>query len=123
MAEGFITRVDGLKELVNAYGGYRSDLAKEIRRELVQVGKPMEADARSRLSAYNSRSAGGIRIQARATGTMVLQQRYGRVTGKRPDWGALQMRKVLIPARAAHTAEIFDGFENMLDRLAVRHGF
>lgn len=115
--------VQGLRELQRAFRAAGGDLPRELRRELVRVGKPAESDARSRLSQYSTRSAGGIRARVRGGSTLVLEQRRGRVTGKRPDWGARQMRRALLPARAAHTQELIAGLEEMLDRLAGHNGF
>ncbi len=52
-----------------------------------------------------------------------MRQRARRTTGTRPDFGALQMRKVLIPALDDNEREILAGVEHMLDKLEREHGF
>lgn len=121
MAE--VVRIDGLRELERAFRVLGVEAPRELRREILQIGKPIEADARARLGRVSQRSAGGIRARVRGGLTLVVEQRKSRVTGRRPDWGAFQMREALIPARAAHADQLVDNVWNALDRLAVRHGF
>jgi hypothetical protein len=106
-----------------AFRKAEGDLDKELRRELLAVGEPVAEDARGRLSAYNPRSAAGIRARLRSGTTVVAEQRLGKTTGRRGDWGALQMRRALSPALAAHEGEIVQRLDAMLGRVGSNAGF
>lgn len=122
MAEGAV-RVTGVKELVRACGGYRSALAREIRGELLEAAKLVSDDARSRFARIDARSAMGLRPQARASGRALVSQRYGRVTGSRGDFGALQMKRALLPALGSKREAVLDRIDQMLGRLGGEAGF
>jgi hypothetical protein len=113
-------RVKGLNELMGAFRRAEGDLDKELRRELVALGKPVADDARGRLSAYSPRSAAGIRSRLRRGTTVVVEQRKGKTTGRRPDWGRFQMTRVLIPALRDHEGRITERLDDMLDRIGRR---
>lgn len=116
-------RVQGLNALIRDLRSMEGGLAQEVRKELLEVGKPVAEDARGRLSAYNPTSAAGIRARLRGAATVTVEQSKGRTTGKRPDWGALVMRRALSPALDARSADVVSGLEQMLGRFASRHGF
>lgn len=122
MAAGTV-RVKGVNELVRACGGYRGALAKEVRAGVLEAAKLVSDDARSRFARIDSRSAMGLRPQAKASGRALVRQRYGRVTGNRGDFGALQMRRALLPALAAKRPQVIDALDRMLDRLGGDAGF
>ena len=124
MAEQTI-RVDGLKELLKATGGYKTDLAKEVRKELSVAAKVVSTDARARMSGIDSRSAMGLVPFARASGAAGVKQRRKKVRPfpGRADFGALQMRKALLPALWGKRAETLKAMETMLDKLGGKHGF
>jgi hypothetical protein len=53
---------------------------------------------------------------------VLVRHSKGKVTGRRGDFGALQMRNVLIPVLQEKEPEIRDGFEQMLDKLIASSG-
>lgn len=116
-------RVSGLNELIRDFRRMQGDLAKEVRKELLEVGKPVAEDARSRLSAYNPTSAAGIRARLRGAATVTVEQSKRRTTGKRPDWGVRVMQKALSPALDARSNEVVSRLEQMLDRFPHKYGF
>ncbi|MGH9320287.1 MAG: hypothetical protein ACRD3V_10430, partial [Vicinamibacteria bacterium] len=64
----------------------------------------------------------GIRERARGASAFIDQAARKR-TGLRPDFGALQMRKVFLPALFANQDAVFRGMEEMLERLTSEAGF
>jgi len=116
-------RVRGLRELQRDLRKAGSDLPREVNRELKDAAQLVADDARSRFSGIDSRSAAGMRPRVRGLGRVVVEQRRRRVTGLRPDYGALQMRRAFLPALSSKTGEVERHLERMLDRLADRNGF
>ncbi len=52
-----------------------------------------------------------------------MRQRARRTTGKRPDFGALQYRTVLLPALEENEGRVLHEVEVMLETLALGNGF
>lgn len=115
-------RVKGLDELQRAFRQVNKGLAKELRKELREAGNIVRDDAGPRFAKYDAVSAAGYRTKVRQRGVSV-EQTLGRTTGRRPDFGALQMRKALEPALDAKQGEVIDQLDGMVDRLASREGF
>lgn len=115
-------RVKGLRELQRDFRKMSKDLTRELRSELKEVGNIVRDESRQRFSDIDARSAGGYRTVVRARGVAV-EQRLGRTTGLRPDYGALQMRHALMPALDAKQGEVVDRLDRMLDKLAGHNGF
>lgn len=109
-------RVKGYKELTRAARRAGSATNKEVRAALREVAEPVRAEAAAKFALIDARSAAGFRIAVRARGVAV-EQRIGRVTGKRGDYGSLQMRRALIPALAANDDKIDDSMDKALDRI------
>ena len=121
MAQGTV-RVKGLRELQRAFGKISKDLKKETRDELRAVGNLVTEEARSRFMRYDARSASGFKTRVRQKEVTTEQSRR-RTTGKRPDYGALQMRRALLPALAEKEDEVVDRLDKMLGRLGNDAGF
>lgn len=110
-------RVTGYREFVRACTRAEKRTRKEVRKALREVGDIVKVDARSRFSRYDEGSAAGFRTVVRQRGVSVEQSKR-RVTGKRGDYGALQMRRGLEPAGDENKAEIEREMEHALDRIA-----
>jgi hypothetical protein len=78
--------------------------------------------ARELISAYQGASLGTIVPKVLARGAYVYQNAR-KVTGKRGDYGALQMRKGLVPALEQHTEGIVASLEVTIDKLGLAAGF
>lgn len=65
---------------------------------------------------------GTLAPRASVKGVFVTQ-RARKVSGKRADFGTLQMTSVLIPALDEHQDEVLDSVEQALDRLGRSAGF
>lgn len=115
MAEATVN-VRGLKELQRDLRKANGEVAKQVRDELRAAAEPVRAQAQTLFSGVDERSASGYRVAVRARGVAV-EQKLRRSTGLRPDFGQLQMRRALIPALEAKTADVEKGLLDMLDRL------
>jgi hypothetical protein len=119
---GTTVRVRGLAELNRALNNLNKEAKRAVLDELKKTAEPVAADARSKISRYQGASLGTIK--PRATGRSVfVTQNARKVTGKRGDFGALQMTRGLMPALDENTDKIVTGLEHAIDRLAAREGF
>ena len=94
-------RVRGLRETQRALQKVNKEAAKTVRDALKEATEPVASDARSRLSRYAGASVGTIGPRATNRGVFVTQ-RARKKTGKRGDFGVLQMQEVLVPALEEH---------------------
>jgi hypothetical protein len=115
-------KVTGLKELDRAWKNVDKNLQKQLRGELKTLAEPVAATSRSLGSRFGAKTAGGYVAGAR-TGGAVVRQRMRKTTGHHPEFGALQMATVLIPALDQHEDQIVNGVERLFDRIANREGF
>ena len=122
MAAGPI-RVRGLRALQRDFKKMSKDLSKSVDNELKEAGDVVAQEARSLFMHYDARSAVGFRPRVRGFGRVVVEQRRRRTTGKRGDYGSLQMQKALIPGLWHKADEVERVLERMLDRLAGRYRF
>ena len=122
MASGAI-KVEGLRELERALRASDKDAAKGLRKELREAAKVVALDARGKFAGVDGFSAMGIRPRVRAGLVAVAEQSRKRTTGKRPDYGSLQMRRALVPALWDKRDEIEERVELMLDSVGRSNGF
>lgn len=115
-------KVKGLSQLRRALKAYDADVSRDMDAELKEIAGMVADDARQRFSAINVRSATGFKPKLRGFGRVSVQQSR-RSKGLRPDYGALEMTRALIPAVWAKAPEVERRFEHMLDRLTTMHGF
>lgn len=113
-------RVKGYREFVRACNKSTKEVKTGLRKRLRDAGRLVQEEARSLFSRYDAGSASGFRVRVRQRGVAV-EQSNRRVTGKRPDYGALQMREALIPGRAKRMPEVERELERILDD--VSHNF
>jgi hypothetical protein len=104
----------GYSELVRASKLLIPAEQKETRAALAKSGEIIRADAATRFAAYSTKSAAGYRTRVRIRAVEV-EQSLRKVTGLRPDWGATQMRKGLLPALSSKQNEVEAEFEKALD--------
>ena len=86
---------------------------------LRRTGDAVKTEAATRFSRYDQKSAAGYRTVVRQRGISV-EQRLRRTTGLRPDFGALQMAKALLPAAADKQAVTERAMEHALDEISAR---
>jgi hypothetical protein len=115
-------KVNGYRETVRALDKVNRDAKKVVLAELALAAEPMAADARALLSRYQGASLSTIRPRASIRGVFITQNKR-KVTGKRPDFGALEMTHGLIPAVEGKSDELVPRLEIALDALGASHGF
>lgn len=119
MAGGVIT-VEGYREVDRAFR--QVDRAKDVafRREFAKAGEVVAVAFRGKISKYTGASLATVQSKALASGVFVVQN-ANKVTGKRGDYGSLQMRH-LLAARAEKTDQTIEALEGALDRVIVGAG-
>lgn len=114
-------RVRGLRETVSAFRQFDRALGKSLRDELKKAAEPVAASARQKVTRWQGAST---KIAPRASGASVfVRQNARKVTGRRGDFGALQMRRAFIPALEENQEKVLSGVEEALDRFADQAGF
>ena len=110
-------RVRGLREFQRAAKRAGPDARKHVRDALKEAVEPIRQDAIRRFSVIDQRSASGYTafVTQRAAG---VRQSTRKTTGRRPDYGALQMTRALLPALQDNADEIERGVERALDKVA-----
>lgn len=115
-------RVRGLSQTIRAFSVLEKGVRAEILGELKSIAEPVAREAQDLLSEYQGLSIRTIRPRSSVRGAFVTQGAK-KVTGRRPDFGALQMREGLIPALEAHEPDLEPKVGEALDRLTRAAGF
>jgi hypothetical protein len=119
MAQGATLRVDGYRQLMQALAKSDKASRKAVRDELRQAGEHVRVDAAGRFLSTDPRTAGGYKTRVRQRGVAV-EQSLRRTTGKHPEYGALQMRRALVPALDANEDRTVRELEQAIDRICDR---
>jgi hypothetical protein len=106
--------VKGYRELLRASRQLPANSRRELRKAFRDAGELVRSDAASRFSPIDARSAAGYKVRVRQRGVAV-EQSLRKTTGKHPQYGALQMRRALIPALDANEARTEHAIEEALD--------
>jgi hypothetical protein len=122
MPENATVRAPGLRDLQRDLKAMDRDVAKALNKELREVARPVASEAQRLAQRYGPRVAKTIRPGVRA-GVATVRQGARRTTGDAPDFGAAQMRDVLVPALEQHADDVERELGNLLDRYAHEHGF
>ncbi|HSE44718.1 MAG TPA: hypothetical protein VLA89_05250 [Gemmatimonadales bacterium] len=111
--------VKGYREFIRATNRAEKESKRFVRDSFRQVGEVVRIPAADDLRDLQptGKSAAGLRTVVRTRGVDV-EQSLRKVTGKRPDWGKTQMRKILIPNLESHEREIERKMEEKLDDIA-----
>lgn len=110
--------VTGLKELLKAAKDAGTATNREVRAALRESGEIVRADAAQRLTKYSSTSAAGLKVRVRQRGVAV-EQSLRKTTGAHPNYGALQMRRALLPALAKEEPRVNAEMEKALDKVKI----
>lgn len=110
-------RVSGIRELLRATDRAGKETKTAVRQIIRNTALHVRILARERFDRYDTRSAAGYRVVVRQRGVAV-EQSLRKVTGKRPDYGSLQMRRALLPAARIEAAETERQLELAIDRIA-----
>lgn len=112
--------VTGLAEALARLKAFDEALQISLVAELRKAAGLVRDEAQSRFMEYNEKAAEGYRVVMRARGIDV-EQKYRRVTGKRPDFGVLQMREALLPSLKDHEESTYALVEAALLALENRY--
>jgi hypothetical protein len=115
-------RVEGTKEVIRAFREIDKKLGTDFGNDLKRAAEPVVDSAKGKIGRYRGASLGTIRSRRRG-GTVYVEQSKAKVTGQRGDFGALQMRKGLIPALDENEAQIYAAVTSTLDKYANSAGF
>ena len=115
-------RIHGVKEVTKAFREIDGDLAKQFGNDLKEAAEPVAVSARDKETRYAGASVNTIRAR-RAGPRVFVGQGARKVTGLRGDFGALQMRTVLMPALDEKANEVYSRVEKVLDGYARGAGF
>ena len=109
-------RVDGYRGFMRAIARADNQRRKQVRATLRTVGEDVHADATTFFMPISAKSAAGYRTRVRQTG-IAVQQSLRKTTGRRPDYGGLQMRRALLPALAANAPELEQKMERAMEQV------
>jgi len=110
------------RPVVKAFAAIDVDLKKRLGDDLKEAAAPVVETARQLVERYPGAKVNTI--TSRRLGPRVwVQQGAKKVTGRRPDFGALQMTKVLMPAATQREEEVRRGVNSALNRYAIEAGF
>ena len=115
-----VIRVDGYQELLRACNNASDDTKRFVKDALADAGEPVRSNAATFFTGVPGAAAtvAGFKSTATVEGVRVYQRKK-KVTGKHPEYGALQMR-VLWKAAHLEAANTERLLEDALDKIA-RH--
>lgn len=108
--------MEGLREFLRATSKADRETKKKVRDRLKEAGDVVREEASRLFSPVSAKSAAGYRVRARVTGVHV-EQSLRKTTGTRGDYGALQMRRALVPALVAKEDEVVREMEKAAEDL------
>lgn len=88
----------------------------EVYEGLKRAGEVVKDDSYRRFRTYSEKSASGFRVRSRIGGVYV-EQKLRKTTGHHPEYGALQMRKALLPSLESQRADVQKELEKAFDKL------
>jgi hypothetical protein len=112
-------RITGYREFLRACDHAGKDVKRETRGAFKKVGEIVRLDMQQLFAKYDARSAAGYRTYVRLRGIDV-EQSLGKVTGRRPDYADLQVRKAAEPAVADKENEVLRAFDHALGTVSRR---
>lgn len=118
-------RVRGLRELQRDFKKMEGGLNKEIDKGLRDAAKIVSDEARSISSShgFSARSVTGVRPRVKGFGRAYVEQSRRKTTGKRGDFGVMQMQRVLLPALGRKQGDVIKELDKVLAELGGDYGF
>lgn len=113
----FTVHVKGYREVNRALKAVDDGAGKAVLDGLKEAANPIAGDANRRLARFQG--VGQVVSRATRSGVFIRQSKRKR-TGKRPDFGALQMRDGLIPAAEAGERDLVSRVDDALGRLIAK---
>lgn len=115
-------RVKGLAEMRRAFKSMDAGVSKGLDVEFKGIAEIVAAEGRGLFSGIDSRTAGGFKPKLRGFAHVEVAQTIGS-KGLRGDYGALQMRRGLLPALANKEPVLVSAVDALIGRLAGANGF
>ena len=116
MAYG-VREVRGLSAMLRATDAAGRETKKLARDEVRKAAEPIRDEARRLFMGVHPKSALRYGVSVRKVGTVAIEQRLRRTTGKRPDFGGLQMKRALVPALDNKGDEATERLDDALERI------
>lgn len=114
-------RVEGYQAAMHAIGQVDKRSKRAITKGLREAAQPIADETRGLLDKYQGLSLSTIRPRTGVNGVYVTQ-RQGKKTGKRRDFGSLQMTRGFIPAAYHGVGELNRRVVEQLDLLISSEG-
>ena len=118
----YALKVTGLREFLAKTDAAGKQTKRLVREGLREAAEPVRREAARLFTAYDEKSAQNYRVVIRRTGTIRVEQRLRRTTGKHPEFGKLQMREALLPAADRKRDELYANVEGQLREIVRRFG-
>lgn len=118
MAQRGTIQVENLRSFNKLLLAADKDARKYSREAFRQVGDIVKHDASQRFAGIDAKSAAGYRTRVRQRGVEV-EQSLRKTTGKHPEFGALQMRRALVPALVTNAPKVERELDRAFDRVAA----
>lgn len=117
----FAVRTKGLREFITAADAADRATKKLVRDELRKAAEPVRDAAQQNLQDLNpTPDDTRYGISVRRIGLVTVERRRRKTTGKRWDWGRIQMREALYPAAETEEDTVVSRLEVATDTIADR---
>lgn len=119
---GPAVRIRGLRETQRAFKRMSGAVGPTLREGLRGAAEPVAREARMRVGQYAGAKTSTIGPRVTLSSVKVTQ-RARKVTGLRPDFGALQMTRAFIPALEHNTETVQRAASEALESVEQLGGF
>lgn len=121
-SRSYSVRVENYRETMRALNKVDKGIRDLFKDAFKEVGQPIAEDVAQRLVGFQGISLGTIGPKVTTKG-MFITQRKRKVTGKRGDFGSLQMTRGFLPAAEDNQDRVDEELEKVFERLADSAGF
>lgn len=123
MAGEGAVRVEGLQALNASLHEFDRKLQRELQKAIREIAEPVAQDIRRRDAQHNppftAKTISGTKAGS-SRGAAVVRQRAGKTSGKRADFGVIQMQKGFLPALKAAEPSTVLRVNKLLGELTTR---
>lgn len=119
MAQKGTLAVKGYKDVIKGLTVADRETRLGTRAIFRQVGDRVKTAATTLFTPEDARSAAGYRTRVRQRG-IAVEQSLRKTSGLHPEFGALQMRKALVPAVEENEDNLNRDLEAALDQVAAK---
>ncbi len=123
---GASIQYEGLRQIAQALKETDESTLAELQRDLGDVGDVVKTEAVDLFDRIDARSASHfdtrVRVNSSSLALVDVGQSLRKTTGKRPDFGKLQVEEALLPARDRKIAQATRILEEGAIKNLARHG-